>query len=125
MSSARNEPCPCGSGKKLKQCCGLTGAPPPPVLDASGEPVRRQWKLPAGLVAVAIGLGVGIGLLRDTFSDGLAVGSASLLLVIGYLVIRTPPDSTGRGGGANIDYGMNKPKRRRGPRSRSQRRKDG
>lgn len=22
---ARNEPCPCGSGKKYKQCCGVSG----------------------------------------------------------------------------------------------------
>ena len=22
---ARNEPCPCGSGKKYKQCCGKSG----------------------------------------------------------------------------------------------------
>lgn len=22
----RNEPCPCGSGKKYKKCCGLNGA---------------------------------------------------------------------------------------------------
>ena len=22
---ARNEPCPCGSGKKYKQCCGISG----------------------------------------------------------------------------------------------------
>jgi SEC-C motif len=24
----RNDPCPCGSGKKYKRCCGLAGAPP-------------------------------------------------------------------------------------------------
>ena len=24
----RNEPCPCGSGKKFKKCCGANGAPP-------------------------------------------------------------------------------------------------
>jgi len=125
MSISRNDPCPCGSGKKFKQCCGATGAPPPPVLDESGEPAPRAWKLPAGLASLAIGLGVGIGLLRDSFTDGLAVGGAALLLVIGYLIIRTPPGSTGRGGGANINYGMNKPRRRRGPRSRSQRRRDG
>jgi len=23
--TARNEPCPCGSGKKYKQCCGKSG----------------------------------------------------------------------------------------------------
>jgi uncharacterized protein len=25
----RNDPCPCGSGKKFKKCCGADGAPPP------------------------------------------------------------------------------------------------
>lgn len=24
----RNEPCPCGSGKEVKKCCGANGAPP-------------------------------------------------------------------------------------------------
>ncbi|MFY9327767.1 MAG: SEC-C metal-binding domain-containing protein [Georgfuchsia sp.] len=23
----RNDPCPCGSGKKFKKCCGADGAP--------------------------------------------------------------------------------------------------
>jgi hypothetical protein len=125
MSIARNDPCPCGSGKKFKQCCGVTGAPPLPALDESGEPIPRAWKLPVGLVLLAIGLGVGIGVLRDSVSDGLAVGGAALLMVVGYLVIRTPPGSTGRGGGTNIDYGMNKPKRRKRAKSRSERRRDG
>ena len=96
-----------------------------PVLDESGQPIPRAWKLPAGLVLLAIGLGVAIGLWRDSVSDGFAVGGAALLLVVGYLAIRTPPTSTGRGGGSNIDYGMNKPKRSKGPKSRSQRRRDG
>jgi len=124
MPVARNAPCPCGSGKKFKLCCGLTGAPAPPVLDEDGEPVRREWRLPAGLVGLSITAGVGVGLLRDSFGDGLAVGGAALLLVIGYLVIRTPPTATGRGGGANIDYGMRKPRRPQGPKSRSSRRRD-
>ncbi|MDX9996312.1 MAG: SEC-C metal-binding domain-containing protein, partial [Rhodocyclaceae bacterium] len=25
-SPGRNDPCPCGSGKKYKKCCGATGA---------------------------------------------------------------------------------------------------
>ena len=123
MSIARNDPCPCGSGKKYKQCCGATGAPPPPVLDEDGQPIPLQWKLPALLVGLAITAGVGVGLLRESFPDGLAVGGAATLLVVGYLIIRTPPSSTGRGGGMNIDYGMNKPTRPRGTRSRSQRRR--
>jgi protein O-GlcNAc transferase len=28
----RNQPCPCGSGKKFKQCCGMSNKKPPPVL---------------------------------------------------------------------------------------------
>ena len=100
MTVARNDPCPCGSGKKFKQCCGATGAPPPPFVDEAGEPVPRQWKLPAVLVLSAIGIGVGVGILRDSVSDGLAVFGAMFMLTIGYLVIRTPPSSTGRGGGA-------------------------
>jgi len=123
MTIARNDPCPCDSGKKYKQCCGATGAPPPPVLDEDGEPIPVQWKQPAALILVAICLGVGVGMLRESLSDGLAVGGAALLLTIGYLVIRDPPSSTGRGGGTNIDYGMNKPKRTRGRRGRASRRR--
>jgi len=26
LGKARNKPCPCGSGKKLKRCCGAPGA---------------------------------------------------------------------------------------------------
>jgi uncharacterized protein YecA (UPF0149 family) len=25
----RNDPCPCGSGRKFKRCCAAGGAPPP------------------------------------------------------------------------------------------------
>ncbi len=124
MSVARNAQCPCGSGKKYKQCCGVTGAAPPPVVDEDGVPVPRDWKLPVGLVLLAVFAGVGIGFLRDSVSDGGAVTGAALLLVIGYLIIRTPPSSTGRGGGANINYGLGSRSRKRsGPRSRSQRRR--
>ena len=123
MTIARNDPCPCDSGKKYKQCCGATGAPPPPVLDEDGQPIPLQWKFPALLVSLAIGAGVGVGLWRESFPDGLAVGAAATLLTAGYLIIRLPPSSTGRGGGTNIDYGMNKPKQSRGARSRSQRRR--
>jgi hypothetical protein len=124
MSINRNAPCPCGSEKKYKHCCGATGAPPPPVVDAEGVAVPRAWKLPALLFAIAIGVGVGVGILRDAIQDGLAVSLALLVLVLGYLVIRAPPSSTGRGGGANINFGMNKPKRRAGAPNRSTRRRD-
>src|ERR1700721_2723068 len=28
MKTQRNDPCPCGSGKKYKKCCGQTGVEP-------------------------------------------------------------------------------------------------
>ena len=36
MQAGRNDPCPCGSGKKYKRCCGLpaAAAPPPEILDS-------------------------------------------------------------------------------------------
>jgi len=35
MTIGRNEPCPCGSGKKFKKCCGAKGAPAPSGLQAA------------------------------------------------------------------------------------------
>lgn len=39
----RNDPCPCGSGKKYKKCCGLLGESP-----AFGAPGAGRGGLPAG-----------------------------------------------------------------------------
>ena len=36
MNPGRNDPCPCGSGKKFKQCCGLLAPTPAPTRAASG-----------------------------------------------------------------------------------------
>ncbi len=83
MSISRNAPCPCGSGKKFKQCCGAVGAPPPPVLDADGAPVPKAWMLPAGLFLLALVLGGLVGQLRQSVADGLSVSLALLGLVLG------------------------------------------
>lgn len=37
MNPGRNDPCPCGSGKKFKRCCGANGAPA-----RAGTPVLAQ-----------------------------------------------------------------------------------
>ena len=37
----RNDPCPCGSGKKYKQCCGKPEAPPAPSPDSHDGAVER------------------------------------------------------------------------------------
>ena len=36
MKSSRNEPCPCGSGKKYKQCC-LQGSGAPAIQESKGH----------------------------------------------------------------------------------------
>ncbi len=41
MKTGRNEPCPCGSGKKFKQCCAQ-----------KGTPSHRLWNL--GLLLLAV-----------------------------------------------------------------------
>ena len=64
-----------------------------------------------------------VGFLRDAVQDGLSVSLALLVIVLGYLVIRKPPMGTGRGGGANIDYGMKAPRNPRAP-NRSARRRN-
>jgi len=33
MKPGRNDPCPCGSGRKYKQCCGVEGRPPAAAVD--------------------------------------------------------------------------------------------
>lgn len=36
-AARRNEPCPCGSGRKYKRCCGSTGRAPPQIGTRRGE----------------------------------------------------------------------------------------
>jgi SEC-C motif len=57
---SRNDPCPCGSGRKFKNCCygkgidqpgGDEGLGRPPVRTTSGKPERRG-KYPIGTVAL-------------------------------------------------------------------------
>ncbi|MBI3442110.1 MAG: tetratricopeptide repeat protein [Proteobacteria bacterium] len=44
MNPGRNDPCPCGSGKKFKRCCGINGAQPR--MDQSG--LARREPIVAG-----------------------------------------------------------------------------
>ena len=66
---------------------------------------------PVLMFAVAIGVGVGVGTWRDAVSDGLAVALALCMGVAMYLMARNPPESTGRGGGAAINFGMGQDKK--------------
>ncbi len=53
MKTGRNQPCPCGSGLKYKQCC----------LNKSGG-MSLQMKLLVGLVSVIILSGLGMVLMQ-------------------------------------------------------------
>ena len=113
MATARNAACPCGSGKKFKRCCGAPGAVPTPEVAAMLEeegvaaPQPPSKVVPLVLFALSIGAGVGVGTWRDAVADGLAVGLALCVGVVMYIMSRNPPSSSGRGGGASINFGLN------------------
>jgi hypothetical protein len=132
MTTARNAACPCGSGQKFKRCCGAPDAmsdslaPDAETGEALGShSSSRDW-LPIILFAVAIGAGVGVGTLREAIADGLAVGLALSMGIVIFLMARNPPQSTGRGGGTAINFGLNqkgKSNSSSGPPNRRQRRR--
>lgn len=41
MKTGRNEPCPCGSGKKFKRCCGSGSPPKDRVIGGYYDPERK------------------------------------------------------------------------------------
>jgi hypothetical protein len=64
MAVRRNDPCPCGSGRKFKQCCSGKG-----LLE------QRSW---GGLIAVALGVIFTVGLalaVMDLFSEDTTAAS--------------------------------------------------
>ena len=131
MTTARNAPCPCGSGKKFKRCHGAVGgsaAEDTEETAASEEPSasmfeRMPWMI-VWMVLMAIGAGVAVGTYREAVADGIAVTMALLMATVIYALLRKPPSSTGRGGGSAIDYGMGGSRsRNQGPRNRRQRRR--
>ena len=80
--------------------------------------------VPVLLFAAAIAIGVGVGTVRGAIADGLTVALALCMGVAMYLMARNPPESTGRGGGAAINFGMDQQKRTNKS-TRSQRRSYG
>ena len=43
---SRNQPCPCGSGKRYKHCCGVESATATPAAAATSPPVGEQLHAP-------------------------------------------------------------------------------
>jgi len=96
MTLSRNAPCPCGSGIKYKHCC-LGKAP-----EEQRSPMQKMflWGILLAILVVAAGSGWYWG-----WAVGARVGVMGVVIVGGYFVFRKPPASTGRSGGANIDFG--------------------
>src|SRR5712692_5711874 len=46
MTPGRNEPCPCGSGRKFKPCCGTTQAETPPPSTPDTESTAGPRRIP-------------------------------------------------------------------------------
>ena len=76
MSVARNDPCPCGSGKKYKKCC----------MGADKEKRRqhnamlRNVALGVAVVSVFVYLGYGAG-------PSAVVAALGFILLLGYTLI--------------------------------------
>ena len=82
----RNDPCPCGSGKKYKRCCLLTG---------SVEEVQRKKRFQT-TVMVAIVAAIACGFLISE-EAGFLVGAAGLAAAGIWQWMSAPPPKSGGG----------------------------
>ena len=92
----RNAPCPCGSGRKYKQCCMHAEADPAAHMDLRGAGVASFAAL---VVCIVIGFFAGT-------DYGLGAAGVAVLGIGAWLVIRHPPPP--RSGGdhpASINFG--------------------
>jgi hypothetical protein len=93
---ARNEPCPCGSGKKYKHCC------------LQKEVHRAGFDKNVGILMAAAALVVSIAVvfIRDSTQDGVLAGlSAGLIVGLYFTVFKPPPGRGGKGDAAGISFG--------------------
>ena len=93
-SISRNAPCPCGSGKKYKQCCLRKGG-------VQGDRKRRLAKI---LGAVVVGAAVVAGFVFGR-NVGFYVAFGGALAVGAYLYVFSdppPPRSGGNPGAINF-----------------------
>ena len=94
MSVARNDPCPCGSGKKYKKCC--LGD------EQANVRVRNQRAMTIG--AVLLSIAAILYFLVDPSAGKLAAGFA-VVAVGAYLMFADPPTSRGGGSPGSINFG--------------------
>ena len=91
MSVSRNDPCPCGSGRKYKKCC--LGAEPVEKVKA-----RRNLGIAWGVVLV---LALVVAVLKGT-PAGIAAGLAGAALVGAWIMMHDHSEAGADGGAGAI-----------------------
>ena len=94
MSVGRNDPCPCGSGKKHKRCCLKSGGPE--------KSLRQNQILIAIGCIIALAVGVGLGVSNEA---GLVVGAVGASGIGLWLWLTAPPPTGGGGDPGAINFG--------------------
>ena len=93
----RNDPCPCGSGKKYKRCC----------LGSEVDPAVAPRNTKAALIAAAVAALVVIAVaLTRTVNDALVLAVVAALVVAGvYIFSNMPPPNENTGSPGGINFG--------------------
>lgn len=95
MSTGRNEPCPCGSGKKYKRCCLVTGGPD------QGKKSKQAAMIGAGIVILA--LIVGFAVSKEAGGLVAVVGAAAV--GVWMWMSAEPPAAGGGSDPSAINFG--------------------
>lgn len=67
---ARNGPCPCGSGKKFKHCCGAGREPLPAVTAVPGGPPKSSAKIVIGITLAFLAAAISVMVLVTNRRQG-------------------------------------------------------
>ena len=92
----RNAPCPCGSGKKYKQCC----------LGSGGPQSKKRLVIPIVILVLALVAG-GVGYFyTGSITSGLAIAGAGIVSAGAIAIFMDPPPPRAGGGSADsINFG--------------------
>ena len=94
-SVARNDPCPCGSGRKYKQCCLQTG----------GVEKQKRLRLAQVLALAVVVAAVFVGYQWGTRPALLVVGVGALVVGGIFFFTNPPPPRSGGGDPGAINFG--------------------
>lgn len=90
----RNDPCPCGSGKKYKQCC----------LGKAASGLNRKTQIALGIAAAALVIAAILYAMVGK-DAAIIVGALGVLGAGAWWLFSDPPGSKGPGDPGAISYG--------------------